>query len=524
MKNSYLFHNAVIYDPESNARFRGMILVENGCITKVARENAIDPKTVNVPLFDCQGGFLMPGFHDAHVHLVFGGETLARVNAKDFPDKDDLLGEIERRAKVAKSKGDASHRCGWVLGYGLVPDKLSFTLEELNAACGDVPFSMGTHDLHSIVVNSAALRIACITNDVLDPAGGRYDRDTNGNLNGMLLENAALLFRPHVPVMSTEDIKTATLNAQAYANSLGITSVDENVSRDSLSVFCDLEKQNSLNLRIHGWRNDGNLNYSTLDLEKYESDYIKVDTVKLFADGALGSRSAYMFEDFLGGSNGSLVVPLDDIYSYMTTALQKDWRLAVHAIGDAAVSSILDCFVRLKEVGLHRPGLLNRIEHLQFIKPADIKRFVDLGLIAGIQPLHCGTDQDHFEGLLSAIQIERTFIWQSLLKAGILTAVGTDWPVENLDPRLNLYHGSTRKSVLGRALIGQSESLTINQLLKAMTWSAAEAAGWQDRFGKLKAGYRSDLVLLSHDPQNLSAEQLLNLKIKATFSDGVKVY
>jgi len=485
-------------------------------------------------VLECGGAFLMPGFHDAHTHFCRGGEYLETIRAGAFNDGAELLEEVRRRADGkreelerarARSAKEPPPRSCWVRGFGLDPAVWNLGIADLDAAGGEVPVVVETHDLHSGLCNSAALALAGLGPQSPDPPGGRILRDERGGLSGILCEQALDPVLGCIPEASAEELRRAILTAQELALGLGLTAVDENLSPASLPVYRSLEEEGLLKLRLHCWLNEGYLAKGLLDHERVGTPRITVDTLKLFADGALGSRSCAMREDFLGGrGRGYFVSDPEELRGRMLAAIDKGWRLAVHAIGDRAVGQVLDFFAEFQAAGLPVRGLRHRIEHAQFVAPEDLRRFAELEILPGVQPLHCAADQDFFEGLVSPAQRKIAYPWASFAEQGLPLPIGTDWPIENLDPRLNLYHGVTRSSHQGRRLIGTREALSVDRLLRGMTADAARAAGWSDRLGRIAEGYLADLVLLERDPAELPAGELLSLKILAVFSEGELVY
>lgn len=514
-----LLYNALLFDPETCSRQRGWLRMREGRITELG--SSTPESNQGETACDCGGGFLMPGFFDAHTHFVMGGEFLGQLDVSGSSGREELLETLRDHASRVAASPD--RRSGWLLGFGLAPGTRLPDLAQLDAATGDVPLRIETHDLHSCLCNSAALGLAGVDRDTADPEGGEILRDTRGNPTGFLRENAAYLMRPAVPRPDHNERRAFLLAAQRHAHALGVTGVGENLRRADVAVIQELEAAGELGMRIQGWRNDGNLVADTLDLPKLDSARFKVDTVKLFADGALGSRSAAMIHPFAGGGHGGLVADVPEMRTWMRHALERDWRIAVHAIGDAGVRQVLDLFEELKAEGFPVTGWRHRIEHLQFVRGEDLQRFRELEILASIQPLHCGTDQDHFDGLVTRRQIEGAYPWQSLLKAGIRMPIGTDWPVEGLDPRQNLVDGSTRLSRKGRGLLDQAEKLSIDQLLAGMTRESARAAGFSEA-GQLKPGCLADLVLLEQDPADLLPLELLGNPVLATWSGGRLVY
>jgi hypothetical protein len=510
-----LIHHVRLHDPRSQGRRPGSLVLEEGRIARILPAGQPLPPADQV--VDGGGRTLTPGIFDAHVHLVLGGEALGWVQASDHADRASLLTELARRARAVPAGPD--QRAGWVLGQGLQPGPLVPTLAELDEATGGVPLCLDTHDLHSCLCNSAALALIGVAGRP-DPPGGAVERDEGGRPTGLLWENAALWVRPVLPPAGEEERLAFILAAQAHAHAFGITGVGENLRRADLPLFQRLEEEGRLTLRIQGWRNDGNLAPDTYLLEPYRSPRLRVDTLKLFADGALGSQSAAMGTPYLDGRRGTLVAAPEDLLAWMGRGLERGWRLAVHAIGDLAVTRVIDCFEELAKEGHAVRGWRHRIEHAQFMRREDKARLRRLEIIPSVQPLHCGTDQDGFATRLTREQAALAFPWKSLLEAGLPLPVGTDWPVEPLDPRLNLFHGTTRLSRGGLSLIGTREALSVAELLRGMTWEAAHAAGWGEELGCLAPGAHADLVLWEEDPLALQGAALLDLKPHRVWSAG----
>ena len=449
--------------------------------------------------------------HDAHLHFFMGGESLRMVHAGQFPHKADLLQELARRA--AQINGDADRREGWILGLGLDPDHCP-SLAELDEATGAIPLRIDTRDLHSSLVNSAGLQLAGITEERPAPAGGAFERDTSGRLNGFLRENAALLMRPVIPGASPAYMRECILAAQEYAHRLGICAVTENAAVSLLPVYQQMEAAGELQTRIHAWRNNGNLSEKSLESAPFSGPWLSCDTVKLFADGSLGSQSAAMLLPYHNGTYSELVAPREKLTDYVSRALAKGWRIAVHSIGDAAVRTMLDILEECDTAGLPVRGMRHRIEHAQFVADEDLERFSRLELIASVQPLHAATDQDYMERIIGTDIRARGYRWRSLAEHAVALPVGTDWPVEPLDPRENLFYGRTRSARKGAHLLGMAEALDVDRLLRAMTWDAAVAARREHEQGKLAPGYLGDVTLFSQDPAEVAPAELLKLQVQ----------
>ena len=509
-----LLTDARLFDPRSGRRWRGEVEIRDGRITGLPLPGEGDRR---LPEYDCRGAFVTPGLHDAHLHFFMGGESLRMVRAGEFADKTALLQELAARARSISSGPD--RREGWILGLGLDPAQCP-SLAELDEATGDTPLRIDTRDLHSSLVNSAGLKLAGITAEREAPEGGAFDRDTKGELNGFLRENAALLMRPVIPEANSSYMRECILAAQEYAHRLGICAVTENAADNLLPVYHQMVAADELRTRVHAWRNNGNLAERSLEGHPFHGPWLSCDTVKLFADGSLGSESAAMLLAYLDGTRSGLVAPRERIEEYVRRALQAGWRIAVHAIGDAAVRTMLDLLEACDTDGLPVRGMRHRIEHSQFVADEDFERFARLELIASVQPLHAATDQDYMASIIGEEIRARGYPWRSLAKHALALPIGTDWPVEPLDPRQNLFFGSTRLGRKGASLLGSAEALDVDRLLCGLTWDAAVAARREEEMGCLAPGYLGDLTLFAQDPAPLAPEDLLKLSIQAVVVDG----
>jgi predicted amidohydrolase YtcJ len=517
-----LIQDALCYEPRDGSRRRGSLLLEGGRIAALLPPDA--PPPANTQAWPAEGAFLMPAFHDAHTHFWMGGEFLDALDAGPLHHGAELCQALAAHADRCRSRGDRFRRSGWILGFGLHQGMALPTLAELDEATGEVPLFLETHDLHSVLVNSVVLGLAGITEHTPDPPGGWIERDDRGRPTGLLRENGVDLVRGLKPEPAQTEIEGAILRAQDYAFSLGITAVDENIRLFLLPAYRELASSGRLKVAVHGWLIDSNLGPAVFEHRPFETGRLKVDTLKLFSDGALGSRSAAVDLPYLDGTRGDFVAPPERIAAFMQRAAREGWRLAVHAIGDRAVDRILSIYEELDHAGLPVRGMRHRIEHAQMIRPGDVARFARLGIVPSLQPVHCAADQDGMEERLCATGIARSFIWKGLDGPGVRLPLGSDWPVESLDPRLTLCHGQNRLSFRGRSLLAADQALGLDRLLAGLSCDAAWAAGWESRRGGLEPGMDADLVLLARDPATLAPEQLPALPVSATWCQGEQVH
>lgn len=517
-----LIRNALCFDPRTGERQPASLLLDQGRIA--ARLAPACDTPAGAREHDARGAFLMPAFHDAHTHFWMGGEFLDALDAGPLHHPNELCQALVQHASRCRGRGDRHQRSGWILGFGLHQGMPLPGLADLDAATGEVPLFLETHDLHSVLVNSVVLNLAGITEHTPDPPGGWIERDGSGRPTGLLRENGVDLVRGLKPEPAQPEIEEAILRAQEYAFSLGITAVDENIRLFLLPAYRALARDGRLRVAVHGWLIDSNLGPAVFEHRPFETGRLKVDTLKLFSDGALGSRSAAVDRPYLDGTRGDFVAEPERIRAFMERAAREGWRLAVHAIGDRAVRAILDVYEELGRLGLADRERRHRIEHCQMIHPEDRERFARLGIVPSLQPVHCAADQDGMEQRLCATGIARSFLWKGLDGPGIRLPLGSDWPVESLDPRLTLYHGSTRESFQGRRLLAPGEELSIDRLLAGLSCDGAWAAGWEHRRGGLEPGMDADLVLLARDPAGCPPPDLKTLSIRSTWCAGQLVY
>ena len=517
-----LIQDALCFNPADGSRRRASVLLEGTRIGALLSPDSSVP--ANTRTLSAHGAFLMPAFHDAHTHFWMGGEFLDALDAGPVRDRSSLCQELLRHAARCRSQGDARSRGGWILGFGLHQDMSLPSLAELDEATGGVPLFLETHDLHSVMVNSTVLQLAGIDAHTPDPPGGSIQHDPQGRPTGLLRENAVDLVRGLKPDPSQSDIRRAILRAQQHAFSLGITAVDENIRLFLLPAYKALATSGELKVAVHGWLIDRNLGEAVFAERPFELGRLKVDTLKLFSDGALGSRSAAVELPYLDGSRGDFVAPLDEIARFMERGAAQGWRLAVHAIGDRAVDRMLAIYEELDRKGLPVRERRHRIEHAQMIRPGDEARFRELGILPSLQPVHCAGDQDGMEERLDARGIARCFIWKGLDHPGAILPLGSDWPVESLDPRLTLYHGASQTSFQGKRLLDPAQALSVDRLLQGLTIDAARAAFWEQRRGSLEPGMDADLVLLDQDPAQLPLPDLCSVPIRSTWCAGEHVH
>jgi hypothetical protein len=389
---------------------------------------------------------------------------------------------------------------GWVIGQGWdangwpkPPDRHSLDRVQ------DAPVYLDSLDVHAAWVNSAALKIAGISRATPDPTGGRIVRDGNGEPTGLLLERAVELVAAHLPSPSERMLDDALREAQTEAHRLGVTGVHNMEGMSVLAAFQRLDRAGELRLRVlfhppvaalpqlmsHGMRSGQG------------SDWLTIGGVKLFLDGSLGSRTAWMLEPYAGTRDRGMPITTElEARMAMTTAADAGLASTVHAIGDAAVRRALDLVSALP-----RLVLPHRIEHFQCVHPLDVGRAAQVGLMVSMQPAHLLTDIPLVDRHWGA-RGEGAYAFRSLLNAGAHLVFGSDVPVASIDPREGIYAALERANTDGApaGAWNKTQCLGLLETLRGYTVEAARAAGWGSRRGMLAPGYDADLVAWSVDP------------------------
>ncbi len=445
-----------------------------------------------VPRFELPGATVTPGFVDGHTHFLMWGLGRRRVRLAGAASRQEALARVAAAAPVQ----------GWVLGQGWdanrwteAPDRWSLDAVRQGPVCLD------SLDVHAAWLNSAALARAGIHRSTQDPAGGRIVRDATGEPTGVLLERAVDLVRPHLPVPGPEESLEAVREAQREAHRLGITGIHDVEGPEALAAFRALEREDGLRLRVlfhppverlgelvaRGARSGAG------------SHWLGLGGVKLFLDGSLGSRTAWMLEPYEGGSPGDRGMPVTDravVREAMWLAAGAGLAVTAHAIGDAAVRRALELMEPLP-----RAALPHRIEHLQCVAEADLARAAAAGIVASMQPAHLLTDIPLVERHWGR-RGRGAYAFRSLLARGTSVTFGSDVPVASLDPRIGIYAALERRmdaAGSGDRWRGE-ERVEWLTALRAYTLAGAEAAGAGRRRGRLAPGQDADLVAWEVDP------------------------
>ena len=470
-------------------------------------------------IVDLGGALVLPGFCDAHIHLSLWALGRREVQIADTRSLDELLARV-----AAAAAGTPPGR--WIVGRGWNESRWGVTgfptAADLDPVTGpDRPAILYRSDLHSAVVNSAALRLAGIDAGTASPPGGVIDRDAHGEPTGYLRELAIDLVGRHIPLPAAAERRAALREATAELHRLGITAVHAQRIKegtDGAREWADLlqlREAGELRLRV-------NCNIAAHDLPHlaalglrtgFGDNLLRLGHVKVFSDGSLGSRTAWMLAPFVklapaeAENTGVAVTPPEQMAAEFRAATLAGFPISVHAIGDRANRVVLDIFEELAGAGL-QPPLPHRIEHVQILNPADWPRLAALGVTASVQPIHALDDMDTADLFLG----ERTghiYAFRSLLETGALLAFGSDAPVADPNPFVGLHAAVVRQRperLPGPAWHGE-QRISMADAIYAYTMGAARAAGWEQVIGSLTPGKLADLIVLDRDLFALAAQE-----------------
>jgi predicted amidohydrolase YtcJ len=478
---------------------------------------------------DAEGRRLVPGFNDAHVHFVDGGVALENVDLKDADSQAELARRIGERARAKPGE--------WIIGgewddQRWSPAELP-TRQLIDDRTNGTPVFVSRYDGHMALANSAALGRAGVTEETTDPPGGAIVRDPRGLPTGVLKDAAMDLVARVIPKMTPDQRLRAVKRALEHAESLGVTSVqDMNPSYDDIAVYADLAARGELTARIYaapietGWYDQAKIGLH----RAFGSSWLRVGAVKGYADGSLGSTTAYFFQPYLDApqTRGLLSDEMQDVDQMRTRLMAADHaglQLCIHAIGDAGISQILDLFGDIVRANGERDRRF-RIEHAQHIAPKDFDRFAQLKAIASVQPYHAIDDGRWAERRIGAERIRTTYAFRTLIDKGVRLALGTDWTVAPLNPMLTLYAATTRATLDGKNPNGwvPEQKITIEEAVTAYTAGSAFAEFQERDKGTIARGQLADMVILSDDIFGIAPPRIKDVKVLTTIVGGRVVH
>ncbi|WP_267414376.1 amidohydrolase [Sphingomonas sp. GC_Shp_4] len=507
-------------------RFQAMLLSPDGHVTRLLAAKDKRPDKLDWRA-DMKGRTLLPGMIDAHGHIM---ELGFRALELDLSDTRTLA---EAQAKIA-AYAKANPERSWILGGGWNQEVWGLgrfpTAAELDAAVPDRPVWLARADGHASWGNTAALKAAGVTAKSVAPAGGRIEKGAGGQPAGVFVDAAQALVGKLVPQPLGKDRNAAFIKAQAMLMSYGITATaDMGTSLDDWLTYRRIGDLGALRVRIMSY----GLGVETAvqiggtgPTPWLYGDKLKLGGVKLYADGALGSRGAWLKAPYADapGQSGAGFMSDDVIRNLMSRAAMDGYQVAVHAIGDRANAEALDAIDEMAQT--YKGDRRWRIEHAQIVDPVDLPRFGKNGVIASMQPTHQTSDRTMAEARLGPQRLAGAYAWASMLRNGATLAFGSDYPVEKPDPWAGWAAAFTRQDAEGQPFGGwrPEEAVTREQAWWAYTVGAAYAEFAEDKFGRLAPGQLADFIIVDRDPLLASATELRATKVQETWIGGTKVW
>ena len=505
------------------ARWSGAdaVFVRNGRISAIGRSRDLVAAVPGASRLDARGATVTPGLCDAHLHFVPWARSRRELELSGERTRSGVLGRV--RAALAASPGDAPLQGrGWdAMGWEAPPERAA-----LDALAPERPVLLHSHDFHSLWVNSAALRASNVTRATPDPEGGRFERDGAGEPTGLVREHAAAAFAALIERAGPAIDETLLDEGAAALHAVGITAVhDFERNATDMARTRALAGRRRLRVLQHFGPEQRDRLLAAGLASGVGDAWFRVGALKLFADGALGSRTAALLEPYEDGHGfGMTLIARDELGAIVAEAARQGVACAIHAIGDRAVRNALDAFEAAGEARTRAP-LPPRIEHVQLLHPDDLPRFASLGVAASLQPQHVVSDIEAARAAWGA-RCERSYPWRALLDSGALLAFGSDAPVEPPLPALGLHAAVTRERPDGTPAGGfvPAQRIPLDAALQAYTAGAAALAGLAGRLGTLEPGAEADLVVWDRDLHAAPASELPDVRPAATVLGGEIVY
>ncbi len=485
-------------------------------------------------LIDARGQLALPGFNDSHVHFLSGGFQLASVDLRDANTPEEFADRIRRFAERLPSGrwitgGDWDHE-RWANVNGSAPLPTKDLIDRLTA---NTPVFVSRLDGHMALANSLALKLAGVTRETQDPAGGLIVRDAKtGEPTGVLKDAAMSYVWKVVPESSFEEKLAAARAATEHAARLGVTSVQDVSAGNDVGVYQTLLDRGELKTRIYAvsplpaWERLARTGVRA----HFGNPMLRIGGLKGFSDGSLGSTTAYFYEPYKDAPNtsglaGDEMYPEGAMLTRVREADRSGLQIMIHAIGDRANDSILAIFEQVTRENGERDRRF-RIEHAQHLRREDIPRFSRARVIASMQPYHAIDDGRWAEKRIGPERAKTTYAFRSLLDAGARLAFGTDWTVAPLDPMLSIYAAVTRRTLDGKNPNGwvAEQKISVEEAVRAYTVGSAYAEFQDGVKGSITPGKLADLVILSRDIFKIDPKEIEKVKVVMTIVDGRVVF
>ena len=533
-----LFHGKIWTENPKQPEVEAVAIQGNRILGVGDSESILKLAGPKARVVDLKGRRVVPGFNDAHVHFYMGGDGITSVQLLGAVSAEEFRKRIAAFART-RPKGE------WILNGNWdherwTPANLP-THQLIDDVTNDNPVFVNRSDGHMCLANALAMELAGVDKNTKDVPGGIIVRDADGNPTGIFKDAAKSLIERAQPHPSMEHILSALKAAQDYATENGVTSVQDmgvftaqgvDTMADVIRGYQTLEKRGELHVRVSthlplvDWKRLASVGI----MADFGTEKLQVGALKSFADGSLGSTTAWFFEPYSDAPNTSgipspeLLHP-DKMYEEMRKADKAGLQLAVHAIGDRAIRAILDMFERLeREEGISDRRL--RIEHAQHLSPADIPRFAKLQVIASVQPYHAIDDGRWADKRVGPERVNTTYAFRSLLDSGAVLAFGSDWFVAPMNPLVGIYAAATRRTLDGKHPNGwvPQQKISVAEAVHAYTMGSAYASLEDGIKGSIEPGKLADLAVLSDDIFHVDLVEIQNAKIQMTIFNGKIIF
>ena len=510
--------NANVYTVDANFSNAEAFAIKDGKFVAVGKAADIKNKYKAKALIDVAGQTVLPGFIDAHCHFYGLGLNQLQVNLRDTKSYDDVISKVVEFQKKKPSK--------FIIGRGWDQNdwevKTYPTKAELDKLFPNIPVALTRIDGHAMICNQAALDLAKITENTI-AEGGEILKE-NGKLTGVLIDNPMELVEAVFPEPTKQQQIDALLEAQKICTDLGLTTVsDAGLDKQVIELIDSLQQAGTLDMRIYAMisNREANLDYY-LNKGKIKTDRLNVQSVKVYADGALGSRGAALKQDYSDQHDhfGALVIGVE-AYKDLAKRIEKaGYQMNTHAIGDSANRFVLQTYAKTLESESNRRW---RVEHAQVITDNDFEYFKNENIIPSIQPTHATSDMYWAEDRLGKDRIKGAYAYKTLLEKSGRVALGTDFPVERVSPFLTFYAAVSRQDTKQYPEGGFNieNGLTREETLKGMTIWAAYSNFEDTEKGSIEVGKYADFIILGDNIMTIDQKEIPNIKVKETYINGV---
>lgn len=510
-------------------QFSALAFDDRGRILAVGSNAEVSAKAKNARQVDMQGRTVLPGLIDAHGHVFGLGQQLTQL---DLSSTTSLDGAIKAIAGYAKA--NANH--AWIRGRGWNQENWKLgrfpTAAELDAVVSDRPVWLERVDGHAGWANSRTLALAGITKTTPDPAGGKIMRDANGEATGVLVDAAQELVTKVMPAQTEAEGRVMLDKSLQEIARMGLTAVHDagiGVAEDRL--YRDYADRKKLTARVYAMIGGTGEDFDQLakngPLKDYADGMYALRAVKLYSDGALGSRGAALLKPYSDEphSHGLLFFKQAQMDAMMTKAMRKGYQVNVHAIGDAGNKQILDIYK--KELAATKSaGQRHRIEHAQVVTLDDIPRFKSLGIIPSMQPTHATSDKNMAETRVGPERIKGAYAWRSFLHQGSRIACGSDFPVESPNPFFGIHAAVTRMDHAGQPVAGwyPNQAMSLKEAFRCFTLDAAYAGHQENSLGSLEPGKHADFIVIDRDLFRMPTYDIFKTGVLETWVGGRQVF